>query len=370
MGACGACHASKVKCDKGQPACGRCLRLKIPCIPHRSRQGRGIKRRRKSQESIVENAFLQSSHEFSVPGKAADHYGLHHMLHQWISIAFSRRSFRLLNMASSLAMKNGIPMDHIICGNGEVSKRWEGNEGQTRMDFLSGTVAKSLEEQQKEVSVIPLTLEEIPHEIFVTMRCIRSVETIDGTNREQIDLESRWIFIREFNCGKNRFFVSPKFSKDVQPLSIIERTWEENKVEVKSLFLPLPSERKRLSQSLVNQVSQNQFPSMFPDPDRIVDTILRLRSDKEVRVDLLNCYRMVNLDKAFMYMEFIPLKKMSSAPRNIASFDIGKNAATTALLENSLDDKFDDERLFSDMPAFEGLIDESDWHMALSEIID
>lgn len=65
---------------------------------------------------------------------------------------FCRRTFRLLEVASGLANKYGIPMDRIICGKG-MPLSWKEKEelagGKIEMSFLSDVVRKPAEELYK-----------------------------------------------------------------------------------------------------------------------------------------------------------------------------------------------------------------------------
>ena len=47
-------------------------------------------------------------------GIGKDHYGIHCLVRQWVSLSFSRRSFSLLARASFIAAKLGISMDDIL----------------------------------------------------------------------------------------------------------------------------------------------------------------------------------------------------------------------------------------------------------------
>jgi len=99
MPACQACHRSKVKCDGGE------------CIPRVSRQGQGPKRRkiRTEDETIVRSLPME-----------AHHYGIRYLVYSWTSFALTRKSFRLLARASTLAAEGNISMDEVLHGRKDV----------------------------------------------------------------------------------------------------------------------------------------------------------------------------------------------------------------------------------------------------------
>jgi len=411
--ACEACHGAKVKCNKKIP-CARCLKMNIPCVPHVSRQGQGSKKRKRRKQSedddtttttqvknLVENTFLKKNKTFldvggskGRKGGAAGatprrHYGLYHLLRQWISLAFTRRTFRLLQLVSKLAIKNGISMDQILCGkdnpiewttmggNDEDNKNNNGDydggnsiirhntnitsdiissgrsdirnrigisiKGETKdlkMNYLPDVLLKSSEEQLCNTSVTdgrrPLGLEEIPNELFTTMRCrfrycnksneVNSTININKNEEEtpteccssdikMIDLESRWVFAREIDQGHSRFFVSKAFGCDVVSLQTIEKVYDENKTEIMSLWMPSITEREKFCQSLVHQVGLNHSPNIYSQPDRVIGTKIRLQASKsDVMVDAIVCYRILGLDRGIIFIEYIPTKEKNIIP--------------------------------------------------------
>lgn len=287
FGACRECHRAKVKCDKAFP-CSRCGRLNLECIPHVSKQGQGSKKRRRGKEASpsVENAVVSSNLQ-------PHHYGLHHIIRSWISLAFSRRSLHLLEKASALANKYNITMDNVFLGTG-LKHDWTGFQRQ--MDFLPDILLVPAVRQQ--ICGPKLRLFELPTDLLAATYC-------DCADEQA--LRSRWIWVREMKCGTSRFFTSPAFERDVTPWNLIQETWLRNEHEVRDLWVP-QEEHEKWAQSLVHQLSLHPTPSSVPTPTRIPRSKLFLMNQSVVDVDFIACMTIVNLDHSFFYAEYIPLR--------------------------------------------------------------
>jgi len=115
--ACRECHLAKVKCDKSTLPCVRCANLGLECVEHVSRQGQGRKKRRRGAQSNSKSDRVEEGVLRMMPRDQSwrNHYGIHFVIRHWVAIAFSRRSFSLLRMASTLANDTGITMGR-YCG--------------------------------------------------------------------------------------------------------------------------------------------------------------------------------------------------------------------------------------------------------------
>ena len=118
------------------------LKRGVECHPHVSRQGQGTKKRKraleKQQESVTETTMYKVSATLD-----KNHYGLHHMIRQWFSYAFTRRSMNLLQKASALASRCKLSMDEIFCAK-SLPAGWPAEQP---MNFLPNVVAKDSEHQ-------------------------------------------------------------------------------------------------------------------------------------------------------------------------------------------------------------------------------
>jgi len=308
--ACRECHFAKVKCDRIFP-CSRCTRLNLHCVPHKSNQGKG--RKRKFVDPLAPFLAGEDTISKSTPVSALkpDHYGIQFMIHSWIAIAFRRRSFSLLEKACSLANRAKMPMDKILCGK-------EGDQGDkgllpdstgsslvpnessqssqdtcNKMDFMLSVLLTKKEHQK--VSGSPLNWSELPKPLL---------EATGNSIITEACLSSRWIFIRE-NCkGIARFFASPAFERDVVTWEQIQKCWEDNEKEVLSLFVP-GSETPGCFRLLAHQISLYAKADTHPPATRSSSKIM-LRGNIMIDVDMIFCVHIVNLDHSFTLVEFLP----------------------------------------------------------------
>mmetsp|Transcript_26960 Transcript_26960/g.39877 ORF Transcript_26960/g.39877 Transcript_26960/m.39877 type:complete len:366 (+) Transcript_26960:172-1269(+) len=309
--ACEPCHLAKVKCDKKSP-CSRCTRLGLECVPHISLQGKGIKRRKKGTNSklVVENAFIRNTSQISTSGPL--HFGLNHLLRQWIFLSFARRSFRLLEVAARLSNKLGMHMDQIISGK-NLPDAWVSDMTNPEMSLGSSISSPS---EAQEVGGPALETWEIPLDVWKAMYCTaqggcKSESAQGGCKSECVNVENldkRWIFVRGNKEGKTRFFVSEAFSQDITPVSVIQKTWEENQQEILSLwFKGSHHENNAKGRPLLFYLlNQYHSPDSHPSPVRSSrEEKIKLANGDEVLAHVITYYRIVDLDDSFLVMEVL-----------------------------------------------------------------
>lgn len=307
--ACEACHAAKVKCETDSGCCVRCARLQIECVPHVSLQGKGSKRRKTGSSLGVEKQFVKMSSQLS--GCDPIHYGVNHIIRQWFFLSFSRRSFRLLEVASRLANRVGIDMNQILLGN-NLPKAWFSSTTRCSAESIesSSRHAVTFPSENQTVRGPKLEISDIPMEVWQKMRCTQLSED-DRQASTKVNLKSlhsRWIFVRETRGGQARFFVSEAFERDIAPLSAIHLTWDENKQPVKELWGP--SAEPGYCNNFIRAISRYQTPQSHSAPIRSTGTKrIRLLTGEEIATDSVwFLYHIVDLDKAFSVTEFIPPK--------------------------------------------------------------
>ena len=374
--ACVACHKAKVKCEKRNHgngggggstseassssltttdnnsssssydavSCARCTRMGLECVPHISQQGKSIipdphgsKRRKTSvgitslsvsggggpihalilEKSVVKQTRAKDTHHL--------HFGLNHLIRQWMCLAVSRRSFRLQEIAGRLANKLGISMDQVYCGQGYPStwKSWDGRDDLSLRRELAGNICQPTSFQ--DVGHYPLEQSEIPMLVFRVMRCVRQVSTttttgIDGTTTttmtEVVDLTHRWIMIRECKVGQARFYGTPDFSRDFCTPHEMQQTWIANKHEVKALFMPSGKNIHLYGESFFHQISLQTEPGIVNVPDRVTGVTIRMKNGTIVPVEFICWISIVSLDHAYIAMEFVrkPTPKAATVP--------------------------------------------------------
>lgn len=295
--ACQACRKAKVKCDskeKGDDSsCARCTRLSLECVPHVSRQGQGPKKRKRKAQTTTRNENTIEAEVVEQTSKlGSNHYGLHFVIRHWVSIALTRRSFSLLDRASSLACRCGINMDQIFCGDNEFPVAATSIDGNRMMSFLPTIILKPSREQV--VGGAPLLLSEVPNDMLEAIDCLPTAAR---------NPENRWITIREMKCGVSRYYVSTAMQKDIVPWTQVQDTWEANEKEVNDLWLP-KEEKPKFSRGFNQQIAIHKNPFTQPKPTSIKNTRIRLADGKEVDVDCCLCLKVVNLDQAFLSIEY------------------------------------------------------------------
>ena len=285
MTACQACHLAKVRCQREErqqeqdedhdSPCQRCIRLNLVCVPHVSRQGQGPKKRQTIQSEddcvLVHTAQAYGRH----------HYGIRYLVHMFVAVAATRRSWSLLNKACQLAQRSGIAMDEIFCP-----------QSRPILDPILFPATSYREDDP------PLTWSDIPPSpakiTFVN----------DKNNREQ-----RYIFIRHVHDGRSRYLISQAFARDICSLSLIQETWDNNQQPVVSLFLP--KDLETFTQALFYQVSRFRDATVEPECVRVPRLRVRMQSPQTSQNRVVQTMDMVlgvaipNLRQSVVFMEFV-----------------------------------------------------------------
>lgn len=234
----------------------------------------------------------------------------------------TRRSFSLLDRASSLACRCGIQMDQVFCGDNGFPLAATSVDGCREMSFLPNIILKPSREQH--VAGARLTLDEVPHDLLATAS--RNTET-------------RWICIREMKCGISRYYVSEAMERDVASWDLVQETWKANKIEVNALWMP-EGEKSKFSRGFNQQIAIHKEPYTEPKPTCIKETKIRLKDGNEVEVECGLCLKVENLDKAFLSIEYY-----AREPQEAVSTSTNKQP---------------DSELFADMSFLDSMMDELD----------
>jgi hypothetical protein len=91
--------------------------------------------------------------------------------------------------------------------------------------------------------------------------------------------------------------------KDIASLALVQDTFKANKKEVNDLWLP-KGEKPKFSRGFNQQIAIHKDPFTQPKPTSIKNTKIRLAQGKEVTVDCCLCLKVVNLDQAFLSIEY------------------------------------------------------------------
>jgi hypothetical protein len=264
--------------------------LSIECVPHVSRQGQGPKRRKpktQTRENTIEAEVVEHTSKLG-----SKHYGLHFVIRHWVSIAMTRRSFSLLDRASSLACRCGITMDQVFCGDSDFPIAATSIDGNRAMSFLPKIILKPSREQHDLGT--PLLLTDVPNDMLQAIDCLPAATR---------GPESRWILIREMKCGISRYYVSTAMQRDIASLAQVQDTWKANEKEVNDLWLP-KEEKPKFSRGFNQQIAIHKDPFTQPKPTSIKNTKIRLAEGTKVQVDCCLCLKLVNLDQAFLSIEY------------------------------------------------------------------
>jgi len=239
--ACERCHKAKTKCSKTIP-CVRCVRLGYAdgCVKHVSRQGGGVKRKRRIQTKTLTGKKKGKSDEAiitkGIPCKST-HHGMNVLLHDWILIAHRRRSFKLLSSAASLASCMGFTMDSIYSEKGLPKFA---NIREILPDILSK------EKSKQSVCTSEGVFEALP----------KSMKKLLPD-----DFEERCVWIRHCNCGQARYWTSKEFERLTGVNSeLMNDTFLKNKRSVASLYLDDKGCKNQL-RALNRAISKAEVPS-------------------------------------------------------------------------------------------------------------
>ena len=345
MVACTECRTAKVKCNQVIP-CSRCQRLGKECIPHQSKQGQRVVRRKRSirtEEQREDAAIAARVIQDGSVIVAKEHYGLQSLVRQWIALAFKRRTFALLDMACKLAMQCGISMDDILCDDKNGERRG--------MDCLYPCLLVPAGEQTV-VGREPLRASDIPVALWRSVGIACQSGVGDTLVVDEAALNDRWIFVRETRRGVSRFYVSPGWEQHVGvTCSMIEQTYIANKQDISDLYLPKP-ECGTTADSIrgfSQQVLLHERPGTATKPTRINNVRIQIlqQTPNETasaggrviqQVDQLWVLAIPDLDHTFGLTEYIP--KPSSTYEPVISMEDIETMSVD--LEESVLDIYDD----------------------------
>jgi len=223
-------------------------------------------------------------------GMGKDHFGLNFLIRDWVSLAFSRRSFDLLARASFIAAKMKIPMDDIISNQSPFAAATESEP----MDFLARDLL--LPKSARKTLGYPIDLQEVPWDL------LRAVQ-IDPTRAGEC-VANRWIALRWTCQGIGRFWASPLFARDFASVEEIGETFaaNSNKKEVIDLFLP-KSEKPKFSQGIFNLLFVNHKPNMEPFAIKNEYFVVKRNDPTPIKVDVIQSMKLIDLDSMIMYFE-------------------------------------------------------------------
>mmetsp|Transcript_22272 Transcript_22272/g.33789 ORF Transcript_22272/g.33789 Transcript_22272/m.33789 type:complete len:358 (+) Transcript_22272:62-1135(+) len=352
--ACRECHLAKVKCQNDVIPCARCVRLSLHCVRHISRQGKGRKKPRRSLE--VQNS--KSTEDILIKNCAGksklgpDHYGLNFLIRSWVWLAFSRRSFFLLNKVSTLATSYGIAMDQIFCGENKFSREETGEKREMRsleeMVLIPRAKQKVLGEAQLDLSTVPQEL----------LKSVEMRHSNDGSRAPSY--ENRWILMRQLLKGGSKYYATAAFQRDIASWSAIQRTWQANEKEVKDLWLPR-EENAKYAQALIHQICLHHSPKLPMMPARTAKTKIRLLSSKVEEVECAVAIALPSLDNCFYFLEYyLPENSWTKNAQATSSLDI---LASVARLEP-------DDILDGDDQGFWDSLVQAQWTPELQELFD
>ena len=275
-----------------------------------------------------------------------NHFGLHILIRQWVSIATLRRSFALLARASTLATKSGISMDDIFANQSPFAKM----TNSPPMMFVRESII--LPASQQRVSGPRLQFNEIPRELTNAVQLF--------VDSESAIEDSRWIIVRLIRHGTSRYFLSPGFEKYVATFDEVQTTWEQNLREVKSLWME-ESEVVKYSQSFAHQISILKTPSSRCTPCKIPGgtTIyhnsypngdLNKRPHRmPIDVEFLMGIKCPDIDTMFLYTEYQAKNPMALQPMQQSAGD--RPNSSSVLLGSSQKEEDDFLKMIPDIES-------------------
>ncbi|KAL3922032.1 MAG: hypothetical protein SGILL_002428 [Bacillariaceae sp.] len=315
----------------------------------------------------VEKQFVSGISTCQLAQHGPLHYGMNHIIRQWMVLAFARNSFRLLEIASRLANRVGIPMEQILYGANLPDDWFQETETLRALKLQcmgamkhETTISASAQLPQVQSSTsLELKLWEIPKEVPQAMRCMNKNPSNCGSGtmkgRCEMDPNRRYIFIRETHQNTVKFFVSPFFARDVSDLATIQQAWKSNRHDVNHLWL-VDTKDKAYGKSFLQFVRKYvTADTKVTEPLRCNGKTIRLKNGQEIRADLVMYYLIKDIDHSYMVNDFIlPADFVSPFPE----------ATKEASPKKDVDENNESFRaLFDDFPAFEGIFveDDADW---------
>jgi len=271
-----------------------------------------------------------------------DHYGIHHLIRQWVALSFSRRSFSLLARASFIAAKMGISMDEIISNKSTVAAASDSQP----MEFLSRDML--LSKNQRKTVGFPLDIQEVPWDVLTAVQI--------NPHRPDETFRNRWCAIRSTSEGITRFLVSPLFSRDFASVDEFNQCYSENKPgkEISDLFIP-KSEKGKFSQDLINNLFLHNKPNMPCFVTKTRYNVLKRNSTQVTLANVIMTLKLTDLDKWFQYVEVQFLDNNNNSQYGGISSNVNKREIddVTAGLTN---EKYECDPIMGDVIEFTDLV--------------
>jgi len=256
-------------------------------------------------------------------GMGRDHFGLQYLIREWVSLAFSRRSFSLLARASFVAAKMKIPMDDIISNQSSYAAA----TGSEPMEFLARDML--LPKSERKTLGYPISLLEVPWDLLQAVQ-------IDP-HRTDESVRNRWIGIRWTSKGISRFWASPLFARDFATVEEIGQVYEENSSdkEVIDLFLP-KSEKGKFAQEIFNLIFVNNRPNMGCFVVKNPYKVLKRNNPDPIEVNVIQSTKIIDLDSQIHYFEM-----QGSDRNNDRNYEQSMGDNTSNVNKREHDDTYD-----------------------------
>lgn len=292
----------------------------------------------------VEDKIICSS---ITSGLGKDHFGLNHIIRQWIALAFSRRSFSLLARASFIAEKMKIPMDDIISNQSPFAAATDSEP----MDFLAADIL--LSKKERKTLGYPIDLREIPWDLLESVQ-------IDPKRLEETT-RNRCIAIRWASQGSTRYWTSPVFCREFASTAEIGQVWEENKEGYDTIDLFIEkSEKGRFAQNLFHIIFVNSKPNMpcYVTKDR--HKVQRRNNAPPIEANVIQTIKLLDLDASIHYCEIQFLDDDISNANNLVGDGLVRANKRDYIDDHSLDniDPFLGDGIeFTDIPVTDEMIE-------------
>jgi len=276
------------------------------------------------------------------------HFGLRTMLRSWVATAIRKRSFALLGKAAKVALKCGISMDMLFCGENGNGITKDDKSNQNGMSFLPPLLFQSAVQQ---IVIGPtMTFDEITPQLLHAVRCGSAV-TSEGSTEGERSIANRWISVRSINRGVTRWYVTPAFDRTITSRRDVQSAAEEwhqqrkdndssqqsnrppqpkREFDVLDLFLP-GREKNRVLRMLMKQFAMYPKPDMPLRPSFLERVMIRPRrvegayqcsmnnnfdlkntsvqcppsSSLLMEVDMVMCIHILSVDEALILTEFL-----------------------------------------------------------------
>jgi len=284
-------------------------------------------------------------------GLGRNHFGLNFLIREWVSLAFSRRSFALLGRASFIAVKMQIPMDDIISNQSPFAAATDSEP----MDFLARDLL--LSKDNRKTLGYPVDLLEVPWDMLEAVQIdqIRAAESV----------RNRWIGMRWTSQGTCRFYTSPLFARDFATVEEVGKVWESNNKEVIDLFMP-KSEKASFAQQLFNLIFVNNRPHMGCFVTKKRFKVLKRNNPEPIDAYVISTIKFIDLDSMIHYFEIQFLDRTSEHLMGVRAPSVNKREHMDVYVDNVIDDpltldgiEFTDIEMTDEMEDFLKLLNDS-----------